>query len=534
MSSIDEEQIEPRMPQKVSDRVIKIIDGRKYVATKTVTVDGKDYQEFCSVEATRTHTVYAENIDGNYEEVTDLATINAIRQKYVNKNLLKGIIVLDDMWDEESVAWQKKVGAEFDEGQRLREEQRLKDKKQIDEDFKKVYEEDRKTFPEKFVAVYGETLNINPSYGEINVREDFMKIKGYYLSEGINDHLLFAAQCWSDRIEFSTKNNINNDFFRVHEFVHAVTKDSDRTGLLCYNLDDKEEKGRALDEGATNLMTEKILGRNIYDNYPYETHLMRQLSEIVGENYIVSGMYKDPNILQTRFDKLAGVGAYTKLASDADGIYRNNELAYTLEHESAEKNIPLDQEKYDEYQQAAVKAYEQACAHMLDAVFCQPIESASSFEEAKKHAEAFREFCSKMKRHNVYSSDAKLYKEMQKKIYQTTGEKFGKAAKIEIMLNPEIKQVIEETKDRINQIVPKLKETVADFTNSVDKRVNTLADALLNANGGNSAATGSREYRALLFEAPQATGALVKAQKSPDLKHVEKKKAGIIKTPNIK
>jgi len=164
----------------------------------------------------------------------------------------------------------------------------------------------------------------------------------YMLDKSIN---LKAASDGTGAIRFkSIRGGGASKAIRAHELCHKIDQDSrndgyavERTGLLVFGSKDVYDKkleqtypincehGRALNEGVTNLLAEKLLGRKsalgVY--YPLETFAALTLTKLVGEDAVFEAALFDPNILDTKLQERTGnKNAYMKIVLALDSCHR--------------------------------------------------------------------------------------------------------------------------------------------------------------------------------------------------------------------
>ena len=135
----------------------------------------------------------------------------------------------------------------------------------------------------------------------------------------------------------------NAEFARAHENIHKATNfkidgedEAQRVGVLV--TQNFEQRGRALNEGITNIMAERITNHNA-TSYMLETQIARQLMDIVGEDALFAGMLIDPKILGDKYDSIAGKGSYVKLLDDTDNMLRLKKEARTTKDEKERAQI---------------------------------------------------------------------------------------------------------------------------------------------------------------------------------------------------
>ena len=138
--------------------------------------------------------------------------------------------------------------------------------------------------------------------------------------------------------------------------------------------------GRAFNEGANNLVAEKInpgLHNQMdrFDDYKYETHIVRQVKDIIGEEaFFELYLCNQPGLI-SEIDKLGGEGTFEKISQN---------LGYN--HILPLPNRPADKTRGEIYKDA-----QNGVLQMLT----NQIENASTPEELATAKEAFQQHCRK-------------------------------------------------------------------------------------------------------------------------------------------
>ena len=215
---------------------------------------------------------------------------------------------------------------------------------EINSELAELFESDVKEFSEKGAKAFGHILKKrgidNPQkWFEDRLRGDVaVDVLPYsYKDDG------FGARFDMDTgaIIFKSICSIHKKFNRAHEMVHKITLllmdkvlegkiySANRVGLLVrdieMSMDEKTgaikesyrvgaENGRWFNEGATNLVAEKLLGIDCNmsgatdgrDSYPFETQLARQVMEAVGEDAFFEAVFFEPDILANKWHELTG------------------------------------------------------------------------------------------------------------------------------------------------------------------------------------------------------------------------------------
>ena len=295
------------------------IDGKEYLATRVVSLNGKKYQELCSADILRPDILYAENID-KLNLVEDWETYYALRKKYaIDERSLHGEIIVC------------LKGLEVDEVKISLDE--------VNDNLAILFESDVEEFSENGAKAFCHILAKHgitdaKKWFEEKMREVKEPGKAPYYCTDVNGFTGEAVHLQCGTIEFSSLVAINNKFTRAHEMAHKITAaltemiinnqnySVGRCGFLISDVtvvneqagiyEEKhcigDENGRALNEGVTNLIAEKLadMKRTVTSVYYYETFIARMLAENVGEDVLFESALFNPRILENKWNALTG------------------------------------------------------------------------------------------------------------------------------------------------------------------------------------------------------------------------------------
>lgn len=141
------------------------------------------------------------------------------------------------------------------------------------------------------------------------------------------------------KIIFNKTKHTGEKFFKlilVHEMWHAIVNRPDGMGL--YRIQNDKVVGEGIDEGFTQLMTERMLGYSSVGTYQFEKETTAVLEKLVGgENLMSDYIYGTSKTKEKMEEKYGQVGEFDYrilrkfmderlvLKQKADGIYRNKE-----------------------------------------------------------------------------------------------------------------------------------------------------------------------------------------------------------------
>ena len=156
----------------------------------------------------------------------------------------------------------------------------------------------------------------------------------------IDSNMRGDASCTSTGIKFKSFRFVKSNYTRAHELSHKITDEYiggkvekgmlKRSGILIIKKEDKKtgeihhtgtEHGRALNEGITNLLAEKLLGRKQIFGVPYtvETFVARVVAKRVGEDAVFEAAFFDPKILADKWNEhKKNKNSYIRLVSFLD------------------------------------------------------------------------------------------------------------------------------------------------------------------------------------------------------------------------
>ena len=228
----------------------------------------------------------------------------------------------------------------------------MDNEKEIQAELNSLFESDVKEFSRNGAYHFGKYLR----FSENETPQARFEVLMRYSPKGEPiykwDPEVAGPTCWAAYIPhyngaanilFGVYEKALSKFTRAHEMCHKIThsyicpKDSDIPLTQLIGLGElqltqidsdgkqvacpKNEKGTALNEGATNLIAEKLSGENYVDGmdkYGLETSIARQLISIVGEDTFFSAVFRSPNILRNKVDNIAGKGCYDILITSLD------------------------------------------------------------------------------------------------------------------------------------------------------------------------------------------------------------------------
>jgi len=305
---------------------IHLINGQDYLATRTVTLKGKKYQEFHSADIMRPDIIYFENTGKKQELVDDWNIYYALRKKYaICEKSLHGELIIN--WY--ATRCDKSLSQE-----------------EVSKKLYELFEADVKKFSENGAKVLGHIL-IKRGIGnpqkwlEEKMREGFTGPgeSPYFLDSSIDAE----ACCGGDgTVKFRTLKNADNERTRAHEISHKIGQNNrddgqpiKRSGLLILGskkVKDKKtgetyiiycEHGRALNEGVTDLLAEK-LGKKRFRGTPYflERLVARTITKLVGEDIVFEATLFGPQLLADRLnERTKSEHLYIRIVSSLDFYY---------------------------------------------------------------------------------------------------------------------------------------------------------------------------------------------------------------------
>lgn len=109
----------------------------------------------------------------------------------------------------------------------------------------------------------------------------------------------------------------------LHELLHAstssYTKDKAYCGLAQIDLTTREEIGRAINEGYTELLTRRLFGYNSKEGYNYEVAVAEMIEFIVGKDKMQDYYFKlDLNSLITELAQYSDIEKIVKFLQNLD------------------------------------------------------------------------------------------------------------------------------------------------------------------------------------------------------------------------
>ncbi len=138
--------------------------------------------------------------------------------------------------------------------------------------------------------------------------------------------------------------------YAIHEFIHYIQEVRDSKGTvirlgLC-DFTEFKTYGMALNEGAVQLATAKILGQDqdivkYYDislptnspsNYPLLCNLVQQLAYLVGNNVLFDSTFFSTDKFKLSLIEVCGKKAFKKIQENLDKILNIEEKIITLNH----------------------------------------------------------------------------------------------------------------------------------------------------------------------------------------------------------
>jgi len=329
---------------------IKIINGKEYIATKKVRMNGRVYQEYCSANIMMPHTLYMEEKEDKLVE--HWKTYFALREKYaIDRRMLSGKLILD--------------------GASCKNKATVKEQEELD----KLFEQDVREFSERAAQQWGHILEKRGiqdplKWFEQKLRGEF----GYRIDPTINS----PAQCDSNGIIlFQSLAIAQNKLTRAHEMSHKLGSDQNRTGLMVYwshMVRDKEtgeehkiysENGRALNEGITNWLARQLASMPKDATYPAQTKLAGQVVDVVGDETVVEAVLFDPAILECEFNYRAGQHRLAELIHTMDNFQRLDKETNKLSSAQADK------ESIEEVHLACSEELKKAYAIMNDVLMAR-------------------------------------------------------------------------------------------------------------------------------------------------------------------
>ena len=135
------------------------------------------------------------------------------------------------------------------------------------------------------------------------------------------------------RIVFGSMEIAQDEWTQVHELIHKLTFEQidDNTFRTGFNTHTRDAhgyitgQGRGLNEGATDLLTESVMGHPAQGGrYHNEVFIARQLAEVVGEDVFFKAKFKDPRILINEI----GARHYNGIVRSLDEYNRHNGILW--------------------------------------------------------------------------------------------------------------------------------------------------------------------------------------------------------------
>ncbi len=199
------------------------------------------------------------------------------------------------------------------------------------EELAKLFESDVVEFSQLGAKAFGRILNKHGIFNPQKWLEEKMRamFQNKYNSAYSYEYDIFSKARsfpWGE-IKYSSLSLANDTFTRAHEMSHKIVntfvfkKFGDKTfpigrsGLILYDvkpyIDKKtdevhyigKERGRAFNEGVTNLIAEKLT-KESSNNQIKETNLARKIVNRVGEDVVFESVFFNPRILETKWNSL--------------------------------------------------------------------------------------------------------------------------------------------------------------------------------------------------------------------------------------
>ena len=139
------------------------------------------------------------------------------------------------------------------------------------------------------------------------------------------------------QITFGSLQSARNQWMRIHELIHKVTdfpiEGGRRIGLTSFVFSENgtaEIRGTGFNEGATELLTERVMGQrhNLRGaTYVPEVFLARQIKEMVGEDVFFGAMFDGPEKIMEKYDSKTSEGSFIQLIDKMDETGRLQRIA---------------------------------------------------------------------------------------------------------------------------------------------------------------------------------------------------------------
>ncbi|MCL2577923.1 MAG: hypothetical protein FWE27_07735 [Defluviitaleaceae bacterium] len=191
---------------------------------------------------------------------------------------------------------------------------------EINAELAELFESDVKEFSENGAKAFGHILKRRgikdpQKWFEEKMREnkDPTKPPYSYNPNGGNIFRIAHYILTTGAIEFFSPSAIHNKFRRAHEMAHKIM-----LGFWDYDTD----IGRAIDEGITNLIAEKLCGISYLrggSSYKLSTFSAWKLSKRVGRDTVFEAAFCGSHILKEKWENLAnGKYSYTDMLRKHD------------------------------------------------------------------------------------------------------------------------------------------------------------------------------------------------------------------------